>query len=317
MKLKITGDYRDVANSAWISTMSEVKAASRTDEDAKRVVKFLIENHHTSPLESVTLTLEYSEDNDSEITHNGGINYFESRWSKVSGYKCTIDLLNFTKITQKFGLFDKEPWSLFSQARPELAGMCMHMSPYFEEHYPDSVGSLLGNHGMSVELVSLHREPQVSLSRATWRLKLPLSIAVQILRHRSGSFNQTSGRYRTLYQEVIAPVKDCSQIASKLGIDLEEYLNSTNIIVDNYEKAMSAAKEAKAKDLISNEEYKRFREFARFILPEGRMTEMYVTFYLDDFYNNYLPLRNSEHAQTEHIWISQEMQRTLEECSRD
>jgi thymidylate synthase ThyX len=315
MQLKITGDYRDVANSAWISTMSEVKAASRTDEDAKRVVKFLIENHHTSPLESVTLTLEYDEDNDSEIIDTGGINYFESRWSKVSGYKCTIDLLNFTKITQRFGLFDKEPWVLFSQARSELAGMCMRMHPHFEEDYPDPVGSLLGNHGMSVELVSLHREPQVSLSRATWRLKLPLSIAVQILRHRSGSFNQTSGRYRTIYQEVVPPVDDCSEIAAKMGLDLAEYLNSTNIVISKYEAAMASAKESKEKGLISNTEYKRFREFARFILPEGRMTEMYVTFYLDDFYNNYLPLRNSSHAQTEHIWISQEMQRTLEESS--
>lgn len=317
MKLKITGDYRDVANSAWISTMSEVRAASRTDEDALRVVKFLIENHHTSPLESVTLTLEYDQEDSREIIDTGGVVYFESRWSKVSGYSCTIDLLNFLKITQKHNLFNKEPWVLFNQYRPELADVCMRMRPDFEEHYPEAVDPTLGNHGMSVELVSLHKEPQVSLSRATWRLKLPLSIAVQIIRHRSGSFNQTSGRYRTIYQEVIPAVDDCSKIASKIGLDLKEYLDSTNIVIDNYEKAMSAAKEAKGKDLISNEEYKRFREFARFILPEGRMTEMYVTFYLDDFYNNYLPLRNSSHAQTEHIWISQQMQRTLEEYSRN
>lgn len=317
MKLKITGDYRDVANSAWISTMSEVKAASRTDEDAKRVVKFLIDNHHTSPLESVTLTLEYDDEDSTEIIKTGGIHYFENKWAKVVGSKCSIDLLNFVKITSTNSLFKREPWALFSSARPELAAMCESMKGFGEKSFAEPVDELLGNHGMSVELVTFHKEDSQSLSRATWRLKLPLSIAVQLLRHRTGGFNQTSGRYRTIFQEVIPPVKDCSQIASKLGIDLEEYLNSTNIVVDNYEKAMSAAKEAKAKDLISNEEYKRFREFARFILPEGRMTEMYVTFYLDDFYNNYLPLRNSQHAQTEHIWISQEMQRTLEEYSRD
>jgi intein/homing endonuclease len=129
------------------------------------------------------------------------------------------------------------------------------------------------------------------------------------------SFNQVSGRYKTIHQEVIPPVDDCTQIARKIGMDLGEYLDSTNIIIERYEGAMSSAKKAKEEGLISNEEYKRFREFARFILPEGRMTEMYVTFYLDDFYNNYLPLRNSTHAQTEHIWISQEMQRTLEEYS--
>ncbi len=314
MQLKITGDYRDVANSAWISTMSEVKAASRTDQDALRVVKFLIDNHHTSPLESVTLTLEYDDEDSREIIDTGGVLYFESKWSRVSGAKCTLDLLNFVKITRTQNLYAREPWKLFCQARPELSALCSNMT-YFEEDYPPSVDHILGNHGMSVELVSVHPESERSLSRATWRLKMPLSISVQILRHRSGSFNQVSGRYKTIHQEVIPPVDDCTQIARKIGMDLGEYLDSTNIIIERYEGAMSSAKKAKEEGLISNEEYKRFREFARFILPEGRMTEMYVTFYLDDFYNNYLPLRNSTHAQTEHIWISQEMQRTLEEYS--
>jgi thymidylate synthase ThyX len=318
MKLKITGDYRDVANSAWISTMSEVKAASRTDQDALRVVKFLIENHHTSPLESVTLTLEYDDEDSREIIDTGGTAYFENKWARVSGSKCTLDLLNFIKITRDNNLFEKAPWLLFCEARPELSSMCQMMGGLEEKNFTSPpVDEILGSHGMSVELVSLHRESELSLSRATWRLKMPLSIATQALRHRKGSFNAVSGRYRTIYQEVIPPVDDCSQIAQKIGLDLSEYLDSTNIIIERYEGAMSSAKKAKEDGLISNDEYKRFREFARFILPEGRMTEMYVTFYLDDFYNNYLPLRNSTHAQTEHIWISQQMQRTLEEYSRD
>jgi thymidylate synthase ThyX len=316
MNLKITGDYRDVANSAWISTMSEVKAASRTDEDAKRVVKFLIENHHTSPLESVTLTLEYDDVDSREITQGGALAYFECKWAKVSGSKCTIDLLNFIKVTKAKGLFGSTPWRLFSEARPVLAKMCEAMQELGEKNFAaEPVGDVLGSHGMSVELVNLHKEEDLCLSRATWRLKLPLSIAVQLLRHRAGSFNQTSGRYRTIYQEVVPPVTDCLDIAARMNLDLKEYLDTTNIVIERYEGAMASAKAAKDTGLISNEEYKRFREFARFILPEGRMTEMYVTFYLDDFYNNYLPLRNSSHAQTEHIWISQEMQRTLEQHS--
>ncbi len=74
---------------------------------------------------------------------------------------------------------------------------------------------------------------------------------------------------------------------------------------------MKKAKQSRDDKVISNDEYKRLREFARYILPEGRLTELYATFYLDDFYNNYLPLRNSPHAQTEHIWIAQEMERVL------
>lgn len=80
-----------------------------------------------------------------------------------------------------------------------------------------------------------------------------------------------------------------------------------------YRKLMKKAKEFKDKNILSNEEYKRLRENSRFILPEGRITELYVTFYLDDFYHSYLPLRNSSHAQIEHIWIAQEMERKLEE----
>ena len=73
---------------------------------------------------------------------------------------------------------------------------------------------------------------------------------------------------------------------------------------------MYAAKIAKRKDLIDNSEYKRIREFIRFILPEGRITELYATFYLNDF-DSFLKLRDSSHAQTEHVWIAQEMKRTL------
>lgn len=68
----------------------------------------------------------------------------------------------------------------------------------------------------------------------------------------------------------------------------------------------------KEKDIksITNPEYKRMREVARFILPEGRMTELYVSMYMDDF-ENFLKLRDSEHAQTEHIALAQLMKKSL------
>ena len=36
---------------------------------------------------------------------------------------------------------------------------------------------------------------------------------------------------------------------------------------------------------LTNDEYKRMREYVRFILPEGRLTELYITMYLDDLDN--------------------------------
>lgn len=306
MKIRITGDYRDVADSAWISTSSEARAKSRSDDDAKRVVNFLIKNHHSSPLESVSLTMEF-EDASSIIKA-----YWDNKYSRSKGLLCSIDLLNFMKVTYRESLFDQEPWLEFVKLRPELSEMCLNFSPLGGKNLTSEVDSRLGKHDMDVELVSHHNEGSLELSRATWRIRCPLSIAVQILRHRSGSFNQTSGRYRTLKLDLVPAVKDCDDIFSKIGEDLNRFLGAADGVILRYNEIMKKAKDKKGLGIISNEEYKRLREFARFILPEGRMTELYVTFYLDDFYNNYVVLRDSDHAQVEHIWIAKEMQRVLE-----
>jgi len=121
-----------------------------------------------------------------------------------------------------------------------------------------------------------------------------------------------SGRYRTIKQEMVPALDDCRSIMDKMGKDIDSYLDIVNPVVKEYLSVMKSAKDSKDAGVISNEEYKRIREFARYVLPEGRMTELYVTMYLDSFYDNYLKLRNSVHAQTEHIWIAQEMQKTLE-----
>jgi len=325
MKIQVTGDYRDVANSAWISTMDEIRAESRTDDEAKRVVGFLVEHHHTSPFESITISFLgkksddlSSEDSMDEMTL---LRYAECIYarqhSSSDSYGLTIDLLNFTKITMQYGLFSGIPWRLFAEARPELSGMCSLFQPLGCKNFANTdVAGLLGNHDMTVELVSFHDFMEDSLSRATWRVRCPLSIAVQILRHRAGSYNMVSGRYKTIKQEMVGPMKDCDEIFRKADIDLLEFLNKTLEADSEYRLAMKKAKIAKDSGSITNKEYKRLREFARFVLPEGRMTELYITYYLDDFYNNYLLLRDSEHAQTEHIWIAQEMRRVLGHRSR-
>lgn len=313
MKIKVTGDYRDVANSAWISTVNEIRAMSRTDEDARRVVGFLVEHHHTSPFECITITL--SDPVDAREFGFLDMRYGADLYSRQSliSSAISIDLLNFVKVSMKYDLFDEAPWKLFAEVCPELAALCSKFTPLGEKNFatPD-VSSQLGNIGQTVELISLHDVGEDSLSRATWRIKCPLSIAVQILRHRKGSYNMVSGRYRTIHQELISPAEDCSNIAKKIGMDLANFLSCVDPVILAYDDAMKKASDGKKTGKISNEEYKRFREFARFVLPEGRLTELYVTYYLDDFFNNYIPLRDSEHAQTEHIQIAQEMQRVLE-----
>lgn len=318
MKIKVTGDMRDIANSAWISTIDEIRAATRDIKDVKRVVGFLVENHHTSPFECVTIS--FIADNDKEaftklnaICHN---NFSREHLDLATGKTyVTIDLLNFIKVIKnsKYHGINSESWRLFKEIRPELAEMLLKFGP-IEEHKmtPEDVDQLLGDHNMDVQFVSLHDVGVDHCSRATWRVKCPLSIAVQMLRHRKASYNMVSGRYRTVLQELVEAADDCQEIFEKFGMNLDKYLGVAEGCIAVYRRTMREAKKARDGEVISNEEYKRLREFARFILPEGRITELYVTYYLDDFYNNFVKLRNSTHAQLEHVWVAQEMEKTLE-----
>jgi len=305
--IDVTGDYRDIANSAWISTLKEIRTKNRTDDDAKRVVKYLVEHHHTSPFECLTISVS-----DPTSESLGFSHYASDLYSRGQGRSFTIDLLNFIKVTYNNALFEDKIWREFEVSRPELAEMCSKFTSINTKHFTTGdVSDTLGSHGMFVELVSVHDTSIRSTSRATWRVKCPLSIAVQIVRHRKGSYNMVSGRYKTIRQELVPPVIDVEQIFNKAGMSLDRYLGSVDPVILAYNNAMKIARAAKDQEKITNDEYKRFREFARFTLPEGRMTELYITYYLDDFFSNYVLLRDSEHAQTEHIWVAQEMQRTL------
>ena len=127
IKFDVTGNLRSVANAAWISTMNQSKAEERSDEDVERVTKFLAENAHTSPFESVTVTTLLSEDimqkYRSAIGSSHLINFF--KFGKVN-YKqkessiMTSDLLNFYKINFHVGL-ENIVWSEFSKEFPDLA----------------------------------------------------------------------------------------------------------------------------------------------------------------------------------------------------
>lgn len=311
MNIKITGDIRDVANSAWVSTLDETRAASKSEAEVDRVVSFLAQNSHTSPFECVTITLDLNGTPNRAFYEYAG--HPNARWSETLQDFLTIDLLNFYKVTFTKQLFDQEPWQLFEQERPRLSEAMKQFKMPEDSPAPDPSEDL-GKTTMSVELVSLHKTDSLTHSRATWRVKCSLSIAVQILRHRKLSANMVSGRYRTITQEQTLIPTDCADIAVKsdLSDELTEMFELSEDVMDRYQIFMKSLKASKESGKINNDEYKRMREFARFVLPEGRMTELYVTFYLEDFYNNYKRLRDSVHAQKEHIYIAQQMAKTLE-----
>lgn len=305
IKFKITGDMRMIANSAWISTTDEIKTKNRTDEDVSRVVRFLAKNMHTSPFESVTICGMMDEEVPSFISSNNFV--------RVSKEKNTFvtDLLNFAKIMHKEG-FQNQVWKEFCDQNEELSSVVKLFDFNFEySPYEKDLSNFFEQ--IEVELINYHEGEDESMSRATWRIKCPLSISVQLLRHRSGSFNQVSGRYKTIRQEAFAIPKDVKDISNRVDY-LDSSFQKMNFSMEenrkDYLEIMKQLKMAQNNEIINNDEYKRLREVTRFMLPEGRMTELYVSMYMDDFFH-YLKLRDSSHAQLEHIALAQLMKKAL------
>lgn len=330
MKLMISGNLRSIANSAWVSTLEESKATQKSDEEVIRVVKFLVKEHHTTPFECVTLSFYQ----DSDISDSGEFMWnladiISSGYAKVdvensSTHIVTIDLFNFIKICKtvaKDRYLDSIYWKLFQLQDPLMASIVDDFSPppsYFqpEDDYESALGA---DNGISVDLIEVHNPGSLSHLRATWRVCCPLSIAVQMLRHRTGSYNMTSGRYRTLNQDMVTVYKDVLDISNKIKSPddsnvsdaIKQIFDKNQQAFEDYHWLMGLAKDSKKAESITNDEYKRFREFARYILPEGRMTELYVSFYYPDF-QHYLMLRDSSHAQLEHAFIARKMKNLLE-----
>ena len=353
MNLQITGNLRSVANSAWVSTMDESKADSKSDDEVLRVTTMLAKEHHTTPFESVTLTFSFlmgTDDEDDSAAYFEMAPFVHSKWvhhtSHASNGGCaayiTTDLFNFVKIAKtgyagiNTGDYHETVfWRLFEAQDPQLASIIDLFTPPPEyDGGVSDVSDQLGLNGITVELVELHDPGFSDHTRATWRVCCPLSIAVQILRHRQISANMSSSRYRTANTDLVDFYDDTREIYRKFipegwsgyddpndkesglgylpNLTFEELLNVgfKSTAIQAYEWVMKEAKSAKNAKKIANDEYKRFREFARYILPEGRMTELYVTFYLPDFLH-YLQLRDSHHAQVEHIHVAQLMKKTL------
>jgi flavin-dependent thymidylate synthase len=325
MRLIITGDLRSIANAAWISTMDQSKAEQRTDDDVKRVTSFLAKNAHTSPFEAVTVTIvmrdfEYSnsmlEDCISGLKFG---KYFKFGQKSGTGEVfLTSDLLNFFKVCRAMGE-DSEVWKEFSKSSPDIAERLLMIplkvgSELSMDQDADDQSENFEESNIEVDLVSVHSIKNMdSHSRITWRIKCPLSIGVQILRHRTGSFNMVSGRYKTIRQEFTTVSEDLIRIFERADLltESKEMRSMAEETKSFYLSFMKKLAQLKRSDVISNEEYKRCREFVRFILPEGRMTELYVTFYKEDF-DHFLKLRNSSHTQPEHIYIAQLMKKTYE-----
>jgi len=180
-----------------------------------------------------------------------------------------------------------------------------------------------------------HSTPFESVIFRFW-IKVPIAIDRQIMTHRIMSSSGLSGRYRTMPSEYLDVSEDVQTILEKLrGKTTVEILNKENNVITkihgnedllaeyysicesanhSYKFLTALAKDAKLEGIISNDEYKRVREFYRGILPQHNMTERVIIMNLRSW-SNFQRLRNSPHAQPEIQEVAIQMLNLIEKSN--
>ena len=131
-----------------------------------------------------------------------------------------------------------------------------------------------------------------------FHVKAPIFVARQWFRHRMGNYNEISGRYSELDEEVYVPDKVSSQSTiNKQLSDNDDLLNSNDIVKDLILNGYMINKSSfkNYQDLMKEGVS---RETARINLPLSLFTEFYFCMDLHNLLN-FIKLRNSKNAQHE------------------
>lgn len=147
-----------------------------------------------------------------------------------------------------------------------------------------------------------------------FHLKIPIFVERQLVRHRTASINQISGRYSVLPEEYYIPNTIRTQSKeNKQGS--EGYMDETNA-----DQHFSISKFKHLCTTYQRHKFYRFlmdkhdvsREMARIILPQNLFTELYWKVDLHNMFN-FLYLRVDAHAQEEIRVVAEEMYKIVKE----
>lgn len=128
----------------------------------------------------------------------------------------------------------------------------------------------------------------------TFRLKVPLYVRAQVMRHRTFSFNEVSRRYTSESIDFHIPQTLRRQAKTNLQCSTEESVDNADKLLEVYRRSTARA----------FQEYQVLldcgvaREQARAILPQNMYTVFYMTGSLHNFIH-FLRLRLDNHAQEE------------------
>lgn len=131
-----------------------------------------------------------------------------------------------------------------------------------------------------------------------FKIKCPIFVARQIVRHRTARMNELSARYTELKPEFFIPNRESFKARGKSDTEIDEIEKKCGAFLEIDNKFNISVKK-------SYDDYKEFldkigipKELARIVLPLGIYTEFYWQMDLNNLMK-FLYLRLDEHAQTE------------------
>lgn len=152
-----------------------------------------------------------------------------------------------------------------------------------------------------------------------FHVKAPIFVAREWFRHRIGSFNEVSGRYKTFEPEYYTPeqfrikaktnkqgsvIPEESPDQSNWTVVEDWNNNLIDLLTDGYERAYDTYTDLLAEGVAN--------ELARLIMPVGQYTEWWWTVNLRSLFN-FMSLRSEETAQWEIRQYSYALEKIIEE----
>ena len=208
----------------------------------------------------------------------------------------------------KSGLLDGRGWVRVIKVSPET-----HPEGYTPEYliakaarlsYGSDNKSAKADKSLIEYLVRHKHTSPLEMCSITFCLKLPIAMCRQLLRHRTGKFNEFSQRY-TEVPEDDNRFKPGDTVFSFRGpCKLSKQASEMNLTTEQTEKIMDKMKKIEEKHDEVFELYKGLlddglaKEIARFYLPVSTYTEIYVQFDLNNLLK-FFQLRCAEDAQFE------------------
>ena len=166
--------------------------------------------------------------------------------------------------------------------------------------YSDGTKKISSDEGLIRYLMRNHHTSPFEAVEFKFHLKIPIFVERQLIRHRTASVNQVSGRYSILPEDYYIPTHVRKQSSGNKqgsqGVLDEKDPVARSVAYIFQEKCLNVNRHNYYNSLVN--EHNVAREMARIVLSQNLFTELYWKIDLHNLFH-FLHLRQSEHAQQE------------------